>query len=245
MHLEKKPVFLEKLTWQEIDEIRKKIDMIIIPIGSTEQHGPHLPLNIDILAPLEIAKGVSIEMGVPIAPPIVYGVSRTHKRFPGSLWISPETLIRMITEIGECLYFHGFKKIFIINGHGTNIWPLKCAWDNLRFKFSDIQVKVINWWELLDKEEQELLFKDGDHANIAETSIALALEQELVRREKVIDEPMLPCLFDYRIDQRSKSGISGKPSLANAEYGKEILNKAIKNAISFVKKALEEKIPYP
>ncbi len=114
MYLNKKPIFLEKLTWPEIDELRKKINMVIIPVGSTEQHGPHLPLNIDVLAPLEIAKCVSTEIGVPIAPLIVYGVSGTHKRFPGSLWISSETLIRMIIEIVECLYFHGFKKILII-----------------------------------------------------------------------------------------------------------------------------------
>ncbi|MFH7835321.1 MAG: creatininase family protein [Candidatus Aenigmatarchaeota archaeon] len=106
----KEPIFLEKLTWPEIDELVKKVNMIIIPVGSTEQHGPHLPLNIDILAPLEIAKRVSVETGVPIVPPIVYGISRTHKRFPGSLWVSHETLIKMIIEIGACLYFHGFKK---------------------------------------------------------------------------------------------------------------------------------------
>ncbi|MFH7835320.1 MAG: creatininase family protein [Candidatus Aenigmatarchaeota archaeon] len=135
--------------------------------------------------------------------------------------------------------------MLILNGHSTNIWPLKCAWDALRFKFSNIQVKVINWWDLLANEEKELLFKDGGHANVTETSIALALEPELVHMEKAIDETTQSYSFDYRVDQISKTGVLGKPSLANAEYGKKILNKVIENAIAFTKKALEEEIPYP
>ncbi len=115
----------------------------------------------------------------------------------------------------------------------------------MRFKFSDIQIKVINWWDFLTKESQESLFKDGDHANITETSIALALEPELVHMEKAVDELCPSYLFDYRVDQRSKFGVSGKPTLANAEYGKKILDEAIRNAIDFVKKALKEEIPYP
>lgn len=240
-----KPVLWEELTWKEIDELRKKLDMVILPIGSTEQHGPHLPLNVDILVPYEVAKRVSAETGVPVLPPIVYGASRTHKRFPGSIWVSSETLYRIFVDICKCLYAQGFKKILAINGHGTNIWPLKSAWDTLRFELPDIQIKVISWWEFLEESMQKRVFEDGDHANTMETSITLYLRPDLVHMDRAVDEPMIRCLFDYRVDQRSKSGVVGKPSLASAEYGETLIKTVCKAAIKFVKEALKEKIPYP
>jgi len=93
------PVLWEELTAPEIRKLSKKIDMVILPVGSTEQHGPHLPTCTDCIFPTELAKAISAETGVPILPTIPYGESQTHKRLGATLWIRPETLHRIVYEI--------------------------------------------------------------------------------------------------------------------------------------------------
>jgi creatinine amidohydrolase len=77
------------------------MDMVIVPVGACEQHGPHLPLAVDTIDRYEIAKRVSAKTGVPVIPPMMYGCSQSHGKFPGTLSIRPETMIRMLSEPAE------------------------------------------------------------------------------------------------------------------------------------------------
>jgi creatinine amidohydrolase len=239
----KAPLIWNELTWTEIKEIAKKVGLVILPVGSTEQHGPHLPLNVDSLIPYKIACEVSLRTGVPVAPPIFYGASMSHKRFAGTLFVKPETLMAEVIDICKSFYIHGFKKILLLNGHVPNSWPLKAAMDNLRAEFDDIQIKVMNWWETSDRVMKELKKDKGDHASYIETSLMLALKPELVSLKKAVDEPAFDVEFDFRYDQRSKSGVWGKPSMATAKDGKRIFNMVVRDLVKWVNKALKSKIP--
>lgn len=222
----------------------KKVGMAIIPFGSIEQHGPHLPLNTDVVPVYEIAKRVSSETGAPVAPFLAYGASLGHKKFPGTVWLRPETLSMIFTDIVHSFYEHGVKKILALSGHGTNIFPLKAAWDNLRSELPDVQIKVVNWWEVSEEVQKLMAIDGGDHANAAETSLMLALQPELVHQEKMVDEVPPNLVFDYRVDQRSRTGVFGKPTLGNVAAGQRLLDLAVRSIVELVKKGLKEEIPY-
>jgi len=95
-------------------------DTIIIPLGSTEQHGPHLPLGADYFQALDLSKRISARTGVVVAPVLWVGYSPYHAGFPGTLSLQPETMERVLFEVAEYLVQHGFRRIMFFNGHGGN-----------------------------------------------------------------------------------------------------------------------------
>ena len=139
-----KPVLWEELSWKEIENLTKTMDMVIVPVGTCEQHGPHLPLAVDTIDCYEIAKRVSAKTGVPVIPPMMYGCSQSHGKFPGTLSIRPETMIRMLSELAEWLYKSNIRKILFLNGHMWNWGPLYSARENIRYDYPDLQVRVLD-----------------------------------------------------------------------------------------------------
>ena len=123
-----KKVWLQEMTWKEVKDRIREVDIVIIPIGSTEQHGLALPLGTDSYAAIGLAEEVATKTGVVIAPPIWFGDSAHHMAFPGTITLRPETIIKVIEDVSESLFRHGFKKIIIINGHrGANLPALDIA----------------------------------------------------------------------------------------------------------------------
>jgi creatinine amidohydrolase len=255
MELNMKPILWDELTGPEIKELYQKMNMVILPVGATEQHGAHLPLCTDSLIPTKIAHAISAETGVPVLPTIMYGDSQTHKTLGSTIWLRPETLHHWIYDVCKSLYFQGFKRILVINGHGTNVWPLHTAWSNLRFDFPDIQMKIADdtiYRFLSDKDEKKRVdLRKLDpyeyHAGTTETSLVLALRPDLVKMELAEDWPMkMPhgALFDYRVDQITKTGVCGRPTKASKEIGEEMFDIIVRTYVKWVKAALEEKIPF-
>ena len=250
-----KPVLWDELTGPEIKQLNKKTDMVIIPVGATEQHGPHLPLLTDALIPTKIAYSISEKTGIPVLPTISYGDSQTHKTLDATVWLRPETLHDWIYDVCKCLYFQGFRKILIINGHGTNVWPLHTAWSNLRFDLPDIQIKIADntinqYMSEEDKatlEEIRKLDPYEYHAGTTETSLVLAHRPDLVKMELAEDWPMkMPhgALFDYRVDQISKTGVCGRPTKASKELGEKIMNARVDAISRWIENALKEEVPF-
>jgi creatinine amidohydrolase len=94
-----KPKLWEELSWKDRENLIKTMDMVIVPVGACEQHGPDLPLAVDTIDCYEVAKRVSGRTGVPVVPPLMYGCSQSHGKFSGTLYIRPETMTRMICEL--------------------------------------------------------------------------------------------------------------------------------------------------
>jgi creatinine amidohydrolase len=112
---------LEDLTWVEAKEYFSENDVVILPVGSIEQHGPHNPLSTDIQNAYAIAKEAAKRTGVLCLPGIPVGFSREHKEFPGTLWVSHQTFELYVKEVILSATYHGAKKVIVVNGHGHNL----------------------------------------------------------------------------------------------------------------------------
>jgi creatinine amidohydrolase len=242
----------ERLTWEEIADLRRSgMDMTILPVGATEQHGPHLSLEIDTLSALQIALGVSAVTGVPVLPPLAYGCSLGHsRRWPGTIALSPHTLIDLVAEIGGWVIGAGFHRLLLLNGHVTNFAPLRCALEVLRSRHDQAMVAVVNLHEISPR-VREAYAADADdwHANAAETSLMLALSPESVRpaRLPAADDPdrTQGLFFSHPVNRTSANGVTGAPSRATREEGQRLHAWMVEDLATRVRAALRENPPLP
>ena len=245
------PILWEWLTWEEVGALREGgMDMAILPVGSTEQHGPHLSLNVDTLSAESVARGVSGMTGVPVLPTLPYGAAWGHTaKWPGTLSLSPATVTQTVVEIGEWLLAaSGFTRLLILNGHMTNFAPLRAALETLRFRHPEMRVALRSLWEISPRVTSEYTADASDwHANAAETSLMLAHFPQGVRVERIADDPYRTdnLFFAYPVDRTSIDGATGKPTQATAEQGRSLLEWAVEDLSALVQAALIEEPPFP
>ena len=245
------PVLWEWLTWEEVGALRSAgMDMAILPVGSTEQHGPHLSLNVDTVSADAVARGVSGQTGVPVLPALPYGAAWGHtSKWPGTLSLSPATVTNAVVEIGEWLLAaSGFTKLLILNGHVTNAAPLRVALETLRFRHPEMRVALRGLWEISPRVAAAYTADAEDwHANAAETSLMLAHHPEGVRPERIADDPDRTgsLFFSYPVPRTSENGATGRPTLATAAQGETLRAWAIEDLTAQVRAALTEEPPFP
>lgn len=246
---EQNPVRWDERTWEEIAAIRTGgIDMAILPVGATEQHGLHLPTGVDTLSARVVAEGVSARTGVPVLPAMPYGCSLGHsKTWPGTLSLRPETLAKMVLEIAEWVESAGFTRLLLLNGHVTNWAPLRCALETIRADLPAMRIALRNVWEITTEIRACYEWDGGTnwHANDAETSLLLHLRPDLVHMEKAHDEPNRAdhCFFSYTVDKESETGVVGSPSRGSAAFGAQLLEACVTGLSRQVTAALAETTP--
>jgi creatinine amidohydrolase len=180
-------VLLEEMTWPEVEAaLAAGVDAALIPVGSTEQHGRHLPLNTDTFVAREIAlrsaqAAADVGLRVLVTPPLSVTLSWYHMQFPGTLRVSPETFQSTFYDVCTSLSYHGLQNLVVVNGHGGNAAALTVA-INRHFELTQQRVVLVQWWDLA---VDELVKIEGPllHAEEAETSIALALGQRVEMTE--------------------------------------------------------------
>ena len=246
-----KPILWEELSSKALEELTNNgMNMVIVPVGACEQHGPHLPLAVDTMDCYEIAKRVSARTGVPVVPPLMYGCSQSHGDFAGTLSIRPETMIRMLSDIVEWLYKSKIRKVLFLNGHMWNWGPLYSARENIHYDFPDMQVRVLDWWattpQIMKESARDCpVLPSYVHANIGETSCMLAVRPDLVDLKKAVDQNDIKTFFEYRMDQYSKSGVVGREvTKSTAEFGERIFTLVVDNLVPMIEGALKEEAPY-
>jgi creatinine amidohydrolase len=200
--------YLPHMTWREVEEALTRTDMVIIPVGSIEQHGKHLPLCTDLCAAIEISKLIAEATDVLVAPAVFAGLSEHHMEFPGSLTLSPETFEAVVLETAQSLIRHGMKKILIYNGHGGNNVSVANVIQKINQTTKATAVDLSGVapppWRTIDE-----TVEDG-HAGIGETASMLYLTPGLVEMSKA-EQPVLtrPPLLE-----KLQENMEAEPNLA-------------------------------
>lgn len=239
----------ERLTWCEIAALRERVDMVILPVGSTEQHGPHLSMDTDTVSAATVAAAVSARTGVPVLPAIPYGCSLGHsRRWPGTISLDPGTLTQMVTQVLRWAHHAGFRRMLILNGHVTNWAPLRCALEHLRAEFDDCLVALRDVGGVSAR-VRATYSADGDdwHANCAETSLMLAVAPDRVRPGEMsrADDPDRTggLLFAHPVNRTSTNGVTGTPSRATRQAGERLLAMVVDDLSTQVRAGLREEPP--
>ena len=249
----------DELTWPEINEAVAMGKIPIIPTGAVEQHGPHLPLKVDHVCANAVATAAARlrpEMTL-VLPPVSYGYVHHVMDFPGSINIHFEHFIQFVLDICKSLAYHGFKKMVIVNGHGSN-GPLVEMVGRRLIVETDAHCVFCNWWQLLqvdpefNKKWRESVFPGGcAHAGELETSMLLHLAPESVRKDRIKSEISKTnkrgSKFNYTdlfgrgaigevewTSQYSDIGVMGEAEKATAEKGKLCLEEAARQLSDFI-----------
>ena len=216
-----------EMTQPDIEQM--KPDTAILPFGSLEQHGAHLPLSTDCITTEAFANRIAQAMNAFQIPTIPVSNCREHMGKIGSVWMDPDTFYRMTMDICGSLKEQGFKKIVIIQGHG-GIFVLTPAVRQLNATLNpDLMVCMVNYYDYLDAYRQAGVIESEVclHADELETSVVMHLRGDLVKKDKIVDhvpEITRPYLGYGSIFCACPDGVWGTPSLASAEKGQKILD---------------------
>ncbi len=234
-------MILENITMAEFKKHLKKTKTLIVPFGTVEEHGNHLPLNTDTLIINEILKKVVQKRKVFLAPPVYYGVCTTTSRHPGTIGITPATLRRLTYDIVKDSYEKGLRTIFLITGHGGGLHSsaMKEAAEKLTDELAGIKIAVLCPYDVLYRELADLADTPNDsHAGEIETSLVLALAPELVKGRSKEDYPKLPRPFVVKDKVRYwRSGVWGNPGKASIEKGKKAVKMIVDKIVDIIDQA--------
>lgn len=242
----------EHMTWEEYrDQVGQRI--IILPVGSLEQHGPHLPLNVDVVIPTNFAKLVAEKLEAMVLAPITYGykshpTSGGGQLFPGTTSLDGMTLIHLALDILRETYRHGGRRFLIMNGHYENVAFLTEAVELFIREASDALVLIISWWDQVSDELVDEIFAeagfpgwDTEHAGITETALMQYFAPELVREDKIIDDQSerkpTYSIFPPPEDIIPKSGVLYKATYASREKGEKLAEQVVDRIVAI---ALDE-----
>lgn len=238
------PKTLEDMTWEELSEVLKETDIVIVPVGSTEQHGPHLPLATDTIQATEIAKRTVVrlaEEGIKVVagPTIPFGVAPYHMSFSGTITLSADTLKAVIKEVCTSLYHHGFRRFVLLLGHGGNYAVMQVAAQDLVIELPESKVIFLNYLPALESKYPEFLTsgRAEGHSGEGETARILLTHPDLVQMDRAQvyysrkadeaesdDHPLLGGGIYVPVrDWRAITpyGSAGNPTLAKPETGQK------------------------
>jgi creatinine amidohydrolase len=235
--------FFPYLTWTDIEGMPDKENVVIVqPAGAIEQHGPHLPIIVDsAIAVAVLGKALAkLDSSVPAysLPPLYYGKSNEHWHFPGTITLSAQTLLAVLTEMAESVYRSGFRKLVLMNAHGGQPQVMEIAARDLHQKYEDFLIFPLFTWRVPHIAKKLLTPKEleyGIHAGDAETSLLLSILPEQVKMDRAVAEyphglpedsllsmeGKLP--FAWVTRELTKSGVLGDATVATKEKGDRLL----------------------
>lgn len=235
------------MTWQEVAQAARSGLPVVLPMGSTEQHGPHLPLNTDCIIPVAIALEAARHVPLVVAPPVRFGaksraLSGGGEGFPGTISLSAVTLMATIREVLEGLTRTGFTKLCVLNWHYENAGYLWEAADAVASNRTDVKILVLEQpLPTFSEKELAALFPNGftgwdlEHASNLETSMMLVIRPDLVRRDRIADDAaarhpswdVVPTPLEFV----PQSGVLSRPTDATEAAGRHFLDAASKRLV--------------
>ncbi len=239
-------MIMEEMTSREFAEGLKKTRTAILPVGSLEEHGAHLPLMTDTLHMAALARSAAERVAVFVAPAVPYGLCRSTAQHPGTVSISFDTVRVLVRDIGESLYKQGIRRLIIATGHagGNHQAALVEAGEDLLNLCPELVVAVASVVDLLRDSVAGLVATPNDsHSGELETAIVMHLAPQLVKGTSPREYPKLP----YPILVRNKlphwpGGVWGDPGAATPEQGREIIGRGVEALVRLIEKvnAFEE-----
>lgn len=227
---------LAEMSWAQVKEYLARDDRIIVPLGSTEEHGRHLGLGTDSIEAEAIARGAGETAGVIVAPTLNYGMALMQMAFPGTVSLRPATLIAVLEDLFRALYRHGFRRVLVVNGHGGNAAALSSAVQVVTQDAPGLRVKTFEWWT--DAESYRVVIEMlgeqiGSHASPGETALMLAICPRAVNLDRLTgrDAPVKSSREMTTVQnfaQKYPDGIMGRdPRGATRQAGEALLNKSV------------------
>ncbi|MEY2588752.1 MAG: creatinine amidohydrolase [Acidimicrobiaceae bacterium] len=241
----------EEQAWPDLADLREagEGEVGLVPVGATEQHGPHLPTGTDTIIATALCEHVSARTGAPVLPAVPVACSYGHgTRLPGTLSLTPELLAAVARQYSEWAATSGLTRLLFVNSHFGNSASLGIATDHLRLFRPDLQVGVVDWWSVdADVARETVLDGDDVHAHRAETSLMLVVAPELVHLDRIAaaDDPDRTegLVFRYTAPALSTNGVTGRPSEATAELGASLLERTVAAVADRVLRGRLEKPP--
>ena len=264
--MSKESPFAAELPWPDyLERVKNAKAPILIPLGSMEQHGHHMPLHVDVLLPTEFARRVALEVGGLVAPPFCYGYKSQQKcgggnHMPGTVSLEGSTLVHALRDVLKEFARHGSRQFTIVNGHFENSWFITEAVDlalrELRWDgISDVKVVVLSYWDFVTEETIAKLYPDGfpgwavEHGGVLETSLMLALHPHLVELERAVDHAPATFppydVYPVKPEWTPASGTLSSPKHASKEKGEILLDvctrgitKALRDEFNLTRRAI-------
>ncbi len=228
---------LYRLTMTEFEDAVARTRTAILPVGSVEEHGRHLPLGTDTLQAVEVARRTAARVPVFVCPPLHYGYCRSTADHPGTVSISPGTLRRLVFDVGRGLYRHGIRGLAIVSGHagGIHMAALEEAGERLVAALDGLEVAVVceyRWAQAAGVAETA----DDGHAGEIETSRVLAVEPGWVKGSSPEEYPSLPRPFIARRKRPHwPGGVWGDPSRASPDKGERLYEASVERLVAVVR----------
>jgi creatinine amidohydrolase len=248
-------VLLGERNWTEIEDLTGRV--VVLPLGSLEQHGHHLPLLTDTMIGTEIARRAEVELGdaALFLPPLWVGASDHHRAFSGTVSISNSVYVDVLIDILESLIAGGFRRIFLLNAHGGNITPGRMAIYDVQLRHRDkpdLWLAFSSWWTIAAEQVAALTNVTQEmvtHACEQESSMILRLRPELVKLEvaRGANIPFESAFYfpDFSrpsrvdvpraFDQLSVTGAFGHPEIASTEKGEALFGAAVQEVVAFIR----------
>ncbi len=235
--MDKKLYLLSKMTWPEVKEALERVELGVVPVGSTEQHGPHATLDMDSNRVEKFCRLLGKDMypKVLVAPTVNVGVSYHHFNFPGSLTLRSDTLCQVLKDLAWSLKQHGLKKVLFVNGHGGNTPTLSTACTKIKHELDmeagwvgfltiagevlEEQVTSETYGHSCEAEVSQMLYLDPDTDSVRHDKLQPGKVTEMAKKERLINMP-------YMFDEFTETGNLGDARKASVELGEMITEKA-------------------
>ncbi len=231
-------MILAKMRWPEVEALDRETT-VLIPTGSIEQHGPHLPLETDTRLVTAVAEAVEKRTPILLTPTIWLGCSAHHLGFAGSLTASFPGYQSSIESVVRSLIPHGFRRFYVLNGHGGNASPNDVALRTLKTEFPNLALGGSGYYAFAVEAVRAQMTgpqKDLRHADEAEASLMLHVAPDLVRLEEAYDDGLFPTPLVIGLvepfDAITEKGALGYPSYATAEKGRAIFEAAVEGVVA-------------
>jgi len=245
-----KKVFWQEMWRHELEAALQHDPVVIVPVGSIEQHGPHCPLDVDISIPFHLAVSAAQAVNdfpIIVAPPVSLGFTHYNMGHAGTITLRLETFIEVLCDVSRSLKSNGFQRIILLNGHGGNVAPQRSA--SVKLAEEDVWALPVTYWEMAGEEIASWSETDREegigHGGEWETSLQLYLRPQLIARDKILKEgygwpreegrfsPAMAKFAQWPERRREAPlGVVGQPSVASAQKGERLFNVLLERLVA-------------